>query len=292
MYSTNVFKTGTPLLKGRLILFCGAFFWQGLSYAQVGINNSTAVNKLDVVGDTASPGKTGFAANSIARFGTTGSNSVLDLGIAKDNYGWLQLRNSGDYSSPNIPLLINPNGGNVGIGYAGTQTSNMPNEKLSVDGGIRASGKIISASAGQLLHVVALTESDLPLSNNPTRYFSSTSSSPTTEGVVASYSYTPQSSSSKWIIEFDADVLINGSAADEFETYIYVGSTLVQTVRSRFDNSDGGGGRGNGIFPIIATYDNASSSAQSVSVRIKRVLGDDYVDVYNDLTLIIKEIAR
>ena len=295
MYSTNVIKTGTPLLKGRLILFCGAFFWQALGYSQVGINNSTAVNKLDVAGDTASPATSGTAANSIVRFRReSGISQVMDLGIAKDNYGWLQYRKSDGYtsrlSSLRLWLLINPNGGNVGVGYAGTQSSNMPNEKLSINGGLIATGRIISPVAGQLVNVTALTEANLALTAS--RFFSSSTSSPTTEVQLASYAYTPYSSSSKWIIEFDADALINGSSADEFETYIYVGNTLVQTVRARFDATNGGGGRGNGIFPIMGTFNNSSASAQTIDIRMKRVVGDDYVDVASDLTLIIKEIAR
>lgn len=292
MFSTHLFKNSPWLISiGRPLLLLLVLALPMKGYSQIGIYNSAGVNKLDVKGDTASPAKSGSGANSIVRFRLQeGNNQVMDLGIAKDDYGWLQLRNSDYSSSSNIHLLINPNGGNVGVGYAGTQSSNMPNEKLSINGGLRATGKIISPVAGQLLNVTALTEADLSLTAS--RFFSSTSSSPTTEAQLASYAYTPQSSSSKWIIEFDADALINGSSADEFETYIYVGTTLIQTVRARFDGSNGGGGRGNGIFPIMGTFDNSSASAQTIGIRMKRVVGDDFVDIASDLTLIIKEIAR
>jgi hypothetical protein len=257
MFPTTLIKNKSCILSNGRFLFIFLFLLLTtpfVGHAQVGIYNTTPVNKLDVQGDTASPATSGTAANSIVRFRReSGIFQVMDFGISKDDYGWLQYRKSDGYtsrvSSLRLWLLINPNGGNVGIGYAGTQSSNMPNEKLSINGGLIATGRIISPVAGQLLSVTALTEANLALTAS--RFFSSSSLSPTTEVQLASYAYTPYSSSSKWIIEFDADALINGSSADEFETYIYVGNTLVQTVRARFDASNGGGGRGNGIFPIV-----------------------------------------
>jgi len=40
---------------------------------------------------------------------------TIDFGQCGANYGWIQSRNAGDYSL-NYSLLLNPNGGNVGIG--------------------------------------------------------------------------------------------------------------------------------------------------------------------------------
>jgi len=40
---------------------------------------------------------------------------TIDFGQYGANYGWIQSRNAGDYSL-NYSLLLNPNGGNVGIG--------------------------------------------------------------------------------------------------------------------------------------------------------------------------------
>lgn len=282
--------SNTPGLFHCLVLISLGIILPKNLLSQTGINTNSAINKLDVVGDTASPQKTGSALNSIVRIGANSANAVIDMGIAKDDYAWIQMRNSNDYNS-NISLLLNPNGGNVGIGLLGTNMLNLPSQTLSVNGNIATTGKVKSSAAGQLQRITALTESDLPLSSNPTRFFAS-SSGASSEATVVSYSYTPESNSSTWIIEFDGDFIINGSRSDVFESYIYVGTTLVQTLRARFDDSNGGGGRGNSLFPIMAMYDNSSSTAQSISVRVKRISGDDYIDVSNDFTLIIKEIAR
>ncbi len=50
-----------------------------------------------------------------ARFGNSQTNGVLDLGVNSAGGGWLQYTNRTDLSQ-NYPLLLNPNGGNVGIG--------------------------------------------------------------------------------------------------------------------------------------------------------------------------------
>jgi hypothetical protein len=81
-----------------------------------GSNNSARLTVNVVPGV---PDSSGTTLNSGAlRVATTTTNSqVLDQGIYNTgDYGaWIQARNGGDFSS-NSPLILNPNGGNVGIG--------------------------------------------------------------------------------------------------------------------------------------------------------------------------------
>ena len=62
---------------------------------------------------------------------------TIDFGQWGANYGWIQSRNAGDYSL-NYSLLLNPNGGNVGIG------TTSPGAKLD----IRGSGDFLGLQVG------------------------------------------------------------------------------------------------------------------------------------------------
>lgn len=250
--------------------------------AQVGINTTSPVNQFDVIGDTAAPAKTGSIQNKngILRLGANSAAAVVDFGIAKDNYSWIQTRGPGNYSTL-YPLLLNPNGGNVGVNTA------SPSEKLTVQGNVHVIGKVIPAAAGQLLNVVLLNEGHLSMSSTATI-------NSTTETTLVSYTYTPVSSSSKIYVEFDGSVNIPGSSTDDFDTYLNIGGTRVQANFIRFDGSSvgGGGGRGNAPFPISGYYTNSSTSNLTISITGKRNSSDDNLELSPDVTLIIKEVSR
>ena len=82
----------------------------------VGIGLTAPVNKLEIVGTNAAAATSGSAANGAMRLYGSGSGAVLDSGIGGDA-GWLQARIYNNYASQ-LPLLLNPNGGNVVIGTA------------------------------------------------------------------------------------------------------------------------------------------------------------------------------
>ena len=95
-----------------LVLLLSCFFLT----AQTGIGTTAPVNKLQVETATAEPATTGLAANGNLRLsGTTGSH-VLDFGLSSAaTYSWLQSRDKSNYAT-NYNLVLNANGGNVGIG--------------------------------------------------------------------------------------------------------------------------------------------------------------------------------
>lgn len=104
----------------------------GRLLAQTGIGTATPINKLQVEGAAADPATSGATANGILRLsGTTGIH-VLDMGVSLSaTYGWIQSRSESTYGT-NYNLILNPNGGNVGIG------TTAPTAKLNlVGGGIR-----------------------------------------------------------------------------------------------------------------------------------------------------------
>lgn len=268
-----------PLTK-REVLITVAVMGISTLTAQVGVNNTSPVNQLDIKGDTAVAAKSGTSKNGVLRLGTTSANGVLDFGLAKDNFAWLQARNATNYGT-NMPLLLNPNGGNVGVNTA------SPDEKLTVEGNIQASGRIIPAAAGQILKMEFLDESDLGFNSSVTVSGSS-------EVTIVSYTYTPVSNSSKIYVEYDGRARLGGSNNDVVETFLNIGGTRVQTNYMRYDggSSGGGGGRGNPAFPIMGYYQNSSTNSITISISAFRTSTDDSFTVYPDATLIIKEIAR
>ncbi len=263
-------------MKNKFLLLFLVFFTS--ANAQIGIGTTSPISKLHVVGDTAQPLPSGSTANAIFRISNSNNSSVMDLGQSKDNYSWIQSRSASNYSN-SYPIVLNPNGGNVGI------NTTSPNEKLTVSGSITATGSIRSTASGQLLNCKFLNESDLGLSG-------SQGISTTTETTIASYTYTPVSNSSKIYIEFDTKASISGSTSDDFASHIYVGTTNIQSNRAQFFTGQGGGGRGNAIFPISGYYSNSGTSALTIYIKANRLNSDDTLTITHDNTLVIKEVAQ
>ena len=108
------------------------------STGNVGINETSPKNRLEVKGLFAAPLTTGSVQNGIARFSQTSGVGSLDIGFGDtgNGFNWLQSRSSANYAT-NFNLALQPNGGNVGIG------TDSPGYKLSV---ANASTRIISAT--------------------------------------------------------------------------------------------------------------------------------------------------
>mgnify|MGYP000031076206 CR=1 FL=1 len=100
--------------------------------AQTGIGTTAPINKLEVVTSSADPANSGSTANGNFRIGPSTGSHVLDFGLSSSStYSWLQARSKSAYGTT-YNLVLNPIGGNVGIG-----TTN-PTAKLNlVGGGIR-----------------------------------------------------------------------------------------------------------------------------------------------------------
>jgi len=109
----------------------------------VGIGTTSPLQKLQVDGVVGSPASVGVTQSGIFRISNTTDNAVLDFGIRIAGSGaWIQSTDETSLAA-NYPLLLNPNGGNVGIGTL------VPADKLHVIGNIRINGGDILNWGGQ-----------------------------------------------------------------------------------------------------------------------------------------------
>ena len=108
--------------KGISLFAFGLVFLSGK--AQTGIGTTTPVNKLEVVTTKADPAISGTAANGNLRLGATGANThILDFGLSSTStFSWLQARDKGAYGTY-YNLVLNPNGGWLGIGTSAPSTT-------------------------------------------------------------------------------------------------------------------------------------------------------------------------
>lgn len=129
------------MLKKIFTLFCVVS--SNYLIAQTGIGTVAPINKLDIYALKADPATSGASSNGNLRLGASNTgNHVLDFGVSSSStYSWMQARDRTAYGTF-YNLLLNPNGGNVGIG------TTSPTAKLNlVGGGIRiATGFANSAS--------------------------------------------------------------------------------------------------------------------------------------------------
>lgn len=124
--------------------------WQ--LHAQTGIGTTVPVNKFQVETTTADPASSGTAANGNLRLsGTSGTSHVLDFGLSSSsNYSWLQSRSRTNYAT-NFNLILNPNGGNVGIGAIAPTDPLVVGSFAIHDGGNKVIGFGYSPGAGRNL---------------------------------------------------------------------------------------------------------------------------------------------
>ena len=113
-----------------------------------------------------------------------------------------------------------------------------------------------------------------------------------TDIVVTPPAFTPISTSSWLIVEFDCGYAISGFGADTFESYIRNGTTVLQTHQQAFANSSGGGTRSGTLLPLKARFTNTSTANKSFNLRVLRTAGDDTLTWLGSMICRITEVQR
>jgi hypothetical protein len=119
--------------------------------AQTGIGATAPINKFEVVTSSANPATSGATANGHLRLGALSGDHVLDFGLSSSStYSWLQARNKTAYGTY-YNLLLNPNGGLVGIGTTSpTSTLTVGNTAGTVGGEILLNPTSTQYEGGQI----------------------------------------------------------------------------------------------------------------------------------------------
>ena len=112
------------------------------SSGRVGIGlTSTNSVRLGITGNSGLPATSGTTQTGLLRLKAS-NNAALDMGADHVNaVGWMQVTDVVDLSNE-YNLLLQPNGGNVGIG-----TSSSPSQKLDVNGNVNVVGTLYSNRA-------------------------------------------------------------------------------------------------------------------------------------------------
>ncbi len=179
----QLFKDSSPSKAARLSFNLAATdaaaigVWNGATWndalvvannGNVGFGIAAPAARLHVQGAApAQPAVTGSAPAGVnVRAKNSGSGLVLDIGGWGGNGNWLQSTNESDLSVT-YPLLLNPNGGNVGIGTSTPAATLHVNGTLRVDGGTTGSASAGGAAlpaqpAGFLTIILSGVERKLP----------------------------------------------------------------------------------------------------------------------------------
>lgn len=107
------------------------------SDGSLGIGTTTPGLKTHIFGITGFPATTGTAQTGVLRLQGSSSQAVLDFGVNGGSGSYLQSTNQTALNAT-YPLLLNPNGGNVGIG-----TTDTKGYKLAVNGTVVANAMTV-----------------------------------------------------------------------------------------------------------------------------------------------------
>ncbi len=139
-------------MKNRILIIISILIFFNNSFAQTGIGTTTPVNKFEVVATAADPASSNSSANGNLRLGNSSAAHVLDFGLSSSStYSWLQARSKSNYAT-NYNLVLNPNGGFIGIGNTSpSSTLTVGNTGGTIGGEILLNPTSTQYEGGQII---------------------------------------------------------------------------------------------------------------------------------------------
>jgi hypothetical protein len=136
----------------KVLFIASLIFISSFVKAQTGIGTTTPINKFEVVATTAEPATSGSSANGNLRIGSSSGSHVLDFGLSSTStHAWLQARLKSNYGT-NYNLVLNPNGGPVGIGNTSpSSTLTVGNAAGTIGGEILLNPTTTQYEGGQII---------------------------------------------------------------------------------------------------------------------------------------------
>jgi hypothetical protein len=110
---------------------------------------------------------------------------------------------------------------------------------------------------------------------------------------IFSFNYTPSSTNSYILLEYQTIYTFGGSNSDDMIAKMYVSGGEISSTYQNWVGAEGGGSRSGAIFPIVGRYTNINTSAKVIRVDVINST-DDLVTVQsnNSSWLKITEIGR
>jgi hypothetical protein len=244
-----------------LLIFLSSF-----SFAQVGIGNANPKSTLDIT--ATSP---------------TGTSTNVD-GITIPT---VTRERAQSMAATNIPVSTMIYISEATSGTATGKTANVTSAGIYFwDGSLWTSIKT-TVKAGTILNTVMTNITGVDVTVSGTTYTN-----------IATTSYTPVSSNSTIIVEFNTKYDISGNGDDSFSSQIQIGSTQLTYNTQKFvdgsGSSSGDGTRSGTLFPLMGGYTNIALTALTINIQAKRDSANDSIVFKRDASTWIKitEIAR
>lgn len=105
----------------------------------IGIGLTTPTLKTHIIGPLGLPANTGSAQTGLLRLQGSGNNAVLDFSVGGTSGAALQVTSQTDLSQT-YSLILNPNGGKVGIG------TKHPDQALTVNGQVHSTSVLVETT--------------------------------------------------------------------------------------------------------------------------------------------------